>query len=183
MRNIRQIQIKARPTTHMDSTLQNFQGHDKQGKPEKLSKTGETRDVMTKCHVGSWMCSWNRRRTLVEKLMKFKYDWSFVGSTAPMLTPSVQFSNSVMSDWDPVDCSKPGFLVHHQLLKLAQTHVHWVSDAIQPFHPLLSPSPPAFNLSQQSLFQQVSSLHQVAKVFKASASASVLPMNIQDCLL
>ena len=58
------------------------------------------------------------------------------------------------------------------------THVHWVSDAIQPSHPLSSPSPPALNLSQhQGLFKWVSSLHQVAEV---SASASVLPMNIQD---
>ena len=48
---------------------------------------------------------------------------------------------------DPVDYSTPGFPVHHQLPKLARTHVHWVSDAIQPSHPLLSPSPPAFNLS------------------------------------
>ena len=62
--------------------------------------------------------------------------------------------------WDPMDCSMPGFPVHHQLLELAQTHVHRVSDAIQPSHSLLSPSPPAFNLSQhQGLFQQVSSLH------------------------
>ena len=52
----------------------------------------------------------------------------------------------------PMDCSMPGFPVNHQLLELAQTHVHWVSDAIQLSHPLLSPSPPAFNLSQhQSL--------------------------------
>ena len=66
---------------------------------------------------------------------------------------------------DPMDCSTPGFPVHHQLLELTQTHVHWVSDAIQPFHPLLSPSPPAFNLSQhQGLFQEVSSYHQVAKI-------------------
>ena len=73
----------------------------------------------------------------------------------------------------------PGFPVHHQLLKLAQTHVHRVSDAIQPTHPLSSPCPPALNLSQlQDLFKWVSSLHQVAKV--CSASASVLPMNIQD---
>ena len=49
---------------------------------------------------------------------------------------------------NPMDCSTPGFPVHHQLLELAQTHVHWVSDAIQPSHPLSSPSPPAFNLSQ-----------------------------------
>ena len=57
-----------------------------------------------------------------------------------------------------------GFPVHHQLLDLAQTHMHRVGDAIQPSHPLLSPSPPAFNLSQhRGLFQGVSSLHQVAK--------------------
>ena len=68
---------------------------------------------------------------------------------------------------DPMDCSTPGFLVHHQLLKLTQTHVHWVSDAIPPSHPLSSPFPPAFNLSQhQGLFQWVSSSHQVAKVFE-----------------
>ena len=55
---------------------------------------------------------------------------------------------------DPMDCSTPGFHVLHYLLELAQTHVHWVSDAIQPAHPLLSPSPPAFNLFQhQGLFQ------------------------------
>ena len=54
---------------------------------------------------------------------------------------------------DPMNCSTPGFTVHHQLPELAQTHVHRVSDAIQPSHPLLSPSPPAFNLSQhQGLF-------------------------------
>ena len=65
----------------------------------------------------------------------------------------------------PMDCNTPGFPVHHQLLELAQTHVRQVGDAIQPFHPLLSPSPPAFNLSQaQGLFQWVSPLHQVANV-------------------
>ena len=63
---------------------------------------------------------------------------------------SVQFSRSVVLDsfCDPMDCSTPGFPVHHQLLELIQTHVHRVSDAIQPSHPLSSPSPPAFNLSQ-----------------------------------
>ena len=49
---------------------------------------------------------------------------------------------------DPMDCSIPGFTVLHQYPELVQTHVHWVSDAIQPSHPLSSPSPPAFNLSQ-----------------------------------
>jgi len=66
---------------------------------------------------------------------------------------------------DPMDCSTPAFPVHQQLPKLAQTHVHRVGDAIQPSHPLWSPSPPTFSLSQQqALFQGVSSSHQVAKV-------------------
>ena len=85
---------------------------------------------------------------------------------------------SCLTVCNPMNCSMPGFPVHHHLPELAQTHVHWVSDAIQPSHPLLSPSPPAPNPSQhQSLFQWVGSLHQVAKVF--GASASVLLMNIQ----
>ena len=63
-----------------------------------------------------------------------------------------------------MDCNTTGFPVHHLLLELAQTHVHQVGDAIQPSHPLLSPSPPAFNLSQhQGLFQWVGSSHQVNK--------------------
>ena len=68
---------------------------------------------------------------------------------------------------DPMVNSMRGLPVHHQLPEFTQTHVHRVSDAIQPSHPLLSPSPPAFNLSQhQGLFQWVSSLHQVAKVLE-----------------
>ena len=78
------------------------------------------------------------------------------------------------------DCSTPGFPVHHQLLKLAQTHVHWVGDAIWPSYPVSSPSSPAFNLSHhQGPFQWVSSSHQVAKVL-VSASASVISMNFHD---
>ena len=75
-------------------------------------------------------------------------------------------SNSIFSSLsrvpticDPMNCSMPGFPVHHQLLKLAQTHVHRVSDAIQPTHPLSSPSPPAFNLSQNQVFFNDSALH------------------------
>ena len=81
---------------------------------------------------------------------------------------SVRFSHSVMSTpCDPMDGSIPDFPVHHQLLELAQTHVHWVGDAIQPSHPLSSPSFSAFNLSQhQGLFQWVGSSQQVAKVLE-----------------
>ena len=74
---------------------------------------------------------------------------------------------------DPIDCSTPGFPVHHQLLELTQTRVHHVGDAIQPFHPLSTPPPPTFNLSQhQGLFKWVSSSHQVAKVLSFSFSLS-----------
>ena len=83
---------------------------------------------------------------------------------------SVQFGSVTqlcMILCDPMDCSMPGFPAHHKLLELVQTHVHWVSDAIQTSHPLLSPSPPAFSISQhQGLFQWVSSSHQVAKVLE-----------------
>ena len=67
----------------------------------------------------------------------------------PLHNPDPFLSSSVMSDFcDPVDCNMPGFPVHHQLLELAQTHVHQVGDAIQPSHPLSSPPPPTFNLSK-----------------------------------
>ena len=80
-----------------------------------------------------------------------------------------------------MDCGMLGFPVHHQLPELTQNHVHWVCDAIQPCYPLWSPSPPALNLSQnQGHVQWVSSSHQVCQSIGTSASASVLPMNIQD---
>ena len=95
---------------------------------------------------------------------------------------SVQFSRSVMSNSLHMDCSTPGFPDHHQLPELAQTHVHWVGDAIQPSHPLSSPSPPAFNLSQhQGLFHESPECFTSgSQSIGASASASVLPMNTQD---
>ena len=76
-------------------------------------------------------------------------------------------TQSYLTLWDPMDCSTPGFPVLHHLLESAQTHVHRVSDAIQPSHPQSSPSLPAFNLSQhQDLFHWVGSSHQVAKVLE-----------------
>ena len=90
---------------------------------------------------------------------------------------SVQFSRSVVSNfWDPMDCRTPVLPVHHQLLEFTQTHVHWVSDVIQPSVLLSSPSPPAFNLSQhQGPFKWVSSLHQEAKYW--SFSFNISPSN------
>ena len=68
---------------------------------------------------------------------------------------------------NPMNHSTPGLPVHHQFLEFTQTHIHWVSDAIQPSHPLLSPSPLAPNPSQhQSLFQWVNSSHEVAKLLE-----------------
>ena len=95
---------------------------------------------------------------------------------------SVQFSpvaQLCLTLCSSMDCSTPGLPVHHQLPEFTQTHVHWVSDAIQTSHPLSFPSCPSFNLSQhQGHFQWVSSSYHVAK--GVSASALVLPMNIQD---
>ena len=75
----------------------------------------------------------------------------------PLSCSKVQFSSVAQSCpilCDPMNCSTPGLPVHHQLLEFIQTHIHQVSDAIQPSHPLLAPSPPAPNPSQhQSLFQ------------------------------
>ena len=91
---------------------------------------------------------------------------------------SLQFNSVAQSCptlCDPMDCSMPGLPVHQQLPEFTQTHVHWLGDAIQPSHPLSSPSH-SLNLSQHhGFFKWVSSLHQVAKVLEFH-----LQMNIQD---
>ena len=94
-------------------------------------------------------------------------------SSGPFQFSSVPFQFSSVTQLcpilcEPMDCSTPGFLVNHQTLEPAQTHVHWVNDAIQPSHPLSSLSPPAFNISQQhqGLFKWLSSSHQVAKMLE-----------------
>ena len=105
----------------------------------------------------------------------------------------VQFSpSSCPTLCDPIDCSTRGLPVHHQLPEFTQTHVHCVGDVIQPSHPLLSPSPPALNLSQnQGLFKWVSSSHQVDKVlefqlqhqsFQWTPRTDLLRMNWLDLL-
>ena len=82
---------------------------------------------------------------------------------------------------NPMNHSTPGLPVHHQLLEFTQIHVHWVGDAIQPSHPLASPSPPAFNFSQhQGSFQMSQLFTSGGQSIGVSASTSVLPMNTQD---
>ena len=107
------------------------------------------------------------RKILVNILMLFLLTFFFLSQMlfyivefiSTVQYSSVHFSSVTQSCpilCDPMDCSMPGFPVHHQLPEPAQTHVHRVGDAIQPSHALLSPSPPAFNLSQhQSLFNEL----------------------------
>ena len=104
-----------------------------------------------------------------------KWDSSFMLSKLGLLNLQawlryVQFSSVAQSCptlCDPMECSTTDLPVHHQLPEFTQTYVCWVKDAIQPSHPLSSPSPPALNLSQhQGLFKWVSSLHQMAKVLE-----------------
>ena len=99
-------------------------------------------------------------------IISFK-DFRFWGQ---LTWTSVQFSSVAQSCptlCDPMNCSTSGLPVHHQLPDFTQTHVHRVSDAIQPSHPLSSPSPPAPNPSQhQSFFQWVNSSHEVAEVLE-----------------
>ena len=117
-------------------------------------------------------------------LPKYIQDWSHLGWTGLISlqsndsqesSPTPQFKSINSSAlrllygptlWDPMDCNMTGLPGHRQLLEITQTHVHWVGDAIQPSHPLLSPSP-AFNLSQyQGLFKWVCSSHQGAKILE-----------------
>ena len=115
----------------------------------------------------------------MDKYFIFEFTHSFSVSSILLFSLSVQFSSVTQlcpTLCDPKNQSTPGLPVH-----ITQTHVHRVGDAIQPSHPLSSPSPPTPNPSQhQGLFQWVNSSHEVAKSIGVSASAAVLPMNTQD---
>ena len=105
--------------------------------------------LVSSLHLHDWLSHW--------KLM----------TELNLQTLSPPRRKSCLTLFDTTECSMPGFPVHHQLPEFTQTHVHQVSNAIQPSHPLSTPSPPAFNLSQhQRLFKWVSSSHQVAKVLE-----------------
>ena len=115
---------------------------------------------------------------------KIKVRWSYKRGN---LFTSVQFSSVTQSCptlCDPMNRRMPGLPVHHQLPEFTQTHVHRVSDAIQPSHPLSSPSPPAPNPSQhQSLFQRVNASHEVAKVLEFQLQHHSLKRNPRADLL
>ena len=126
------------------------------------------------CRQDSWMKAkmngWNikEQQNICSKKFSPKYSLTTVVNLVRVYKFLVlQFSCSVMSDsLRPMDCST-GLPVRHQLPEFTQTHVHWLGDTIQPSHPLLSPSPPTFNLCQlQGLSKWVSSLHQMAKVLE-----------------
>ena len=126
--------------------------------------------TVSKHESKSWL--WLRSRTPYRKIQTEIEESRDLSRVWLFVTPWTAWT-----PWTPWT----GFPVHHQLPELTQTHGHRVSDAIQPSHPMLSSSPPALNLSQhQGLFQWVSFLHKVAPNIGVSASASVLPMNIQD---
>ena len=115
--------------------------------------------------------SWSRDQTCLLWPPAFAGQFFTTESPGKHILRQIAICCSVAKWWptlcDAMDCSRPGFPVLYYLLELAQTHVHWISDAIQPSHPLSLPSPPAFSLCQhQGLFQWVSSLHQVAKILK-----------------
>ena len=126
-------------------------------------------DTWTNLSDWTCECTWASLEAQTSKFMYRGITVFTMCCAVPFSWYLVQFCSVTQSCptlWDPMDRSTPGFPVHHQLLEFTQTHVHRVSDAIQPSHPLSSPSP-ALNLSQnQGLFQWVSSLHQVAKVLE-----------------
>ena len=102
-----------------------------------------------------------------KKVFRMKAKWNVFKIYIYIYIYSFSVTESCLTLCDPMNCSMLGFPVLHHLLEFAQTHIHWISDAIQPSHPLLPPSLLALNLSQhQCLFQWVGSLHQVAKVLE-----------------
>ena len=104
------------------------------------------------CIAGGFFTTWATRKA--PNIYSYIYQFSSAAQLCPTLC-------------NHVDCSTPGLAVHHQVSEFTLTHAHWVGDDIQPSHPLLSPSPPAFKLSQhQGLFKWVSSSYQVARVLE-----------------
>ena len=126
-----------------------------------------------------------RCKCLVQKTQTCSFVWVILFTDEMVILPiySVQFSSVAQlcpTLCNLMECSTPGFPVHQQLPEPTQIHVHWNGDAIQPSHPLSSPSPPEFNLSQNQCLFKSQFFASSGQSIGASASASVLPMNIQD---
>ena len=128
-------------------------------------------NILHKCWRGNimaWYWRLNKRWQNIKK-HNFCYYWNINFLKKVHLGDCLVYSSVAqycLTLCDPMNHSMPGLSVHHQLPEFTQTHVHWVGDAIQPSHPLSSPSPPGPNPSQhQGLFQWVNSLHQVAKIY------------------
>ena len=132
----------------------------------------------THSSVFIWRIPWTNEPGRLQSIasQRVGQDWSSFACTLWIITTYI-YTTTERTSWccylvtkryltlcNPMNCSTPGSPVLHYLPEFPQIHIHWVSDAIQPFHPLLPPSPPVFNLSQHwSLFQWASSLYQVAK--------------------
>ena len=138
--------------------------------------------------VNSWkykigLCSLQKSSSLLESFFNIDFFWDilYLNEYSGILIVIAVQSLSIVWLLVTHGLQHTRLPALHYLLEFAQTLVHWVSDAIQLSHPLFSPSPPAFSLSQhQGIFQWVSCSHQVAQRIGASASLSVLPVNTQD---
>ena len=116
--------------------------------------------------------------------LKLSIQKTKIMASGPIQFSSVQFTQSCPNLCDPMNRNVPGLPVHHQLPEFTQTHIYQVSDAIQPSHPLSSPSPPAPNPSQhQSLFQWANSSHELAKVLEFQLQHHFLQRNPRSDLL
>ena len=130
---------------------------DMQMTPPIWQKVKRTEEPLDESEKGGWKAG-----------LKFNIHKTKTMASGPIRSDQIRsVAQSCPTLWDPMNRSTPGLPVHHQLPEFTQTHVYQVGDAIQPSHPLSSPSPPAPNPSQhQSLFQWVNSSHEVAKVLE-----------------
>ena len=132
-----------------------------------MEKTAATANTL---NGAFWETQSRRIQVATPTLLTNRKWWESIFCSKFLNLGVIQFSSvteSCPTLWDPMNCSTPGLPVYHQLPEFTQTHVHPVGDAIQPSHPLLSPSPLAPNPSQhQGLFKWVSSSHEVVKVLE-----------------
>ena len=132
------------------------------GQEDPLEKEMEPHSIIL-----AWRIPWREEPGRLQSMgsQRVRYNWA---TSLHFQFSSVQFIPQLCPTLcNPMDYSTPGFPVHHQLPEIIQTQDHWVSDVIQPSHPLSSPFPSTFNLSQHwGLFKLISSMHQEAKVLE-----------------